>query len=121
MSMYRVAEFFVALVLVGAAFLLLNPLDVWMPSMFEMSALAVLVAAVGAFAAFMLREKPVDERDASHRASAGRVAFLVGSGVLLVGIVMQSLKHALDSWLVAALVGMVVAKVAWRWWSEHNG
>jgi hypothetical protein len=42
---------------------------------------------------------------------AGRIAFLAGSAILLLGIVVQTYFHALDPWLVAALAAMVIAKM----------
>jgi hypothetical protein len=108
MNSGRIIEFLVALVLVVSAVLLVNPFELWMPDMMYMTVLAVVVAAFG------------DERDESHRSFAGRAAFLVGSGILVIGIVAQTFSHTLDPWLVAALAGMVLAKVAVRRWSESN-
>lgn len=116
----HISELLVALVLLVASVLLVNPLDLWMPSVLTMGMLAVFVAAAGGIATFMMREKAIDERDDAHRAHAGRAAFFAGSTILLAGITIQTFAHTLDSWLVAALVGMVLAKVAARWWSEHN-
>lgn len=116
----RLKESLVAFILLAAAILLVNPFEIWMPSMLHMSMLAVVVAAAGAFGAFMLREKAIDERDDAHRMHAGRAAFFAGAAILLLGITVQTFAHALDPWLVAALLGMVFAKVAARWWSERN-
>jgi cell division protein FtsW (lipid II flippase) len=107
-----------ATVLFVAAVLLVNPFHIWMPEMVHMTMLAVLVAAVGALAVFVVRERATDERDDAHRAFAGRAAFLAGSAVLLLGIVMQTFAHTLDPWLVIALLAMVLAKVATRLWSN---
>jgi peptidoglycan/LPS O-acetylase OafA/YrhL len=120
MNSGRIIEFLVALVLVVSAVLLVNPFELWMPDMMYMTVLAVVVAAFGVIAAFMVKERAGDERDESHRSFAGRAAFLVGSGILVIGIVAQTFSHTLDPWLVAALAGMVLAKVAVRRWSESN-
>jgi hypothetical protein len=64
-----------------------------------------------AFATFLWKEKSGDEREEFHRLFADRIAYLIGSGVLLLGIVIGELAHALDSWLVFALAAMVLAKV----------
>lgn len=120
MKSERITEVFIAATLIAASFLLINPFEIWMPSMFTMFVLAVVVAAFGAFAAFMLREKARDERDEVHRMHAGRTAFLAGSALLVAGITVQTFSHSLDAWLVVALVGMVLAKVVARWWSENN-
>ncbi len=112
-------ELLSALILCVVAIALLNPLELWMPTMAHMTMLGVALAAFGSFVVFVLREKASDEREDAHRAAAGRAAFLAGSAVLIVGIAIQSVADALDPWLVAALVAMVIAKVAARIWSTN--
>ena len=107
-------------VLLLSAVLLVNPLQLWMPTMLHMIMLAVVVAAFGVLAVFVVFERVVDERDYAHRSLAGRAAFLVGSAILLMGIVVQTFAHTLDPWLVVALLGMVVAKIGARMWSSSN-
>lgn len=109
-----------ALVLLVLAVIVLNPMHLWMPTMVVMLLLAALFAAFCAFALFVLREGAVDEREAQHRASAGRAAFLIGAAILVCGIVAQELVGALDPWLVFGLVGMVVGKFAARVYSERH-
>ena len=109
-----------AAVLLLSAVLLVNPLQLWMPTMLHMIMLAVVVAAFGVLAVFVVFERVVDERDDAHRSFAGRAAFLVGSAILLMGIVVQTFAHTLDPWLIVALIGMVVAKIGARMWSSSN-
>lgn len=99
-------------------FFLINPFEVWMPDMAHMTVLGVTVAAFGVLSLFIVHETSEDERDDAHRMLAGRAAFMAGSLVLLVGIVVQTLADNLDSWLVVALVSMVIAKLATRIWSR---
>lgn len=113
-------ELVTALVLTALALVLLNPAHVWMPTMVVMLLLAALFAVFCAYAIFVLRERAIDERDVQHRASAGRAAFLVGSAILVCGIVAQELAGALDPWLVFALTGMVIGKLAARVYSERH-
>lgn len=94
------------------AFFLVNPMEVWMPTPAHMALLAAAVVLFGAFAVFVLRERAGDERESEHRSFAGRIAFLVGSAVLLIAIVAQSLAHMLDPWLVVALIVMLLGKSA---------
>lgn len=108
----------VALVVIAVA--LLNPFHFWMPDMMVMGMLAIVLALFGVFASFILRENTVDERDSQHRTLAGRNAFLAGAGVLTLGIVFQGYTHAVDPWLVIALVTMVVVKIGTRIWSDRN-
>lgn len=110
----------VTLALVIIAVLLLNPFDFWMPDMMVMGMLAGALVLFGIFASFILRENKLDERDEQHRTLAGRNAFLSGAGVLIVGIVVQGYSHAVDPWLVIALIVMVVVKIVTRIWSDRN-
>lgn len=93
----------------------------WMPSMGEELLVAVLAVVFAVYAVFFLREKSADEREDMHRLFAGRVAFLVGSGVLTCGVAYQSYHHALDPWLALALGGMILSKVLARIWQERKG
>lgn len=113
-------ETVITVALIAIAILLLNPFHFWMPDMMVMGMLAVLLGLFGIFASFILREKTVDERDSQHRDLAGRNAFLAGSGVLTLGIVIQGYTHAVDPWLVIALIVMVVVKIGTRMWSDKN-
>jgi cobalamin synthase len=106
-------ESIVTLALIAIAILLLNPFEFWMPNM-------MVMVLFGIFASFILRENATDERDEAHRTLAGRNAFLAGSTVLILGLVIQGYADAVDSWLVVALVVMVVAKIATRMWSDRN-
>lgn len=109
-----------AVVLSVAAFFLVNPMHIWMPNNVHMLTLAIVVAISGVFAALILAEGRGDEREESHQAFAGRAAFFVGALVLSLGITAQTFAHALDAWLVYALVAMVVAKVVARIFAERN-
>ena len=108
-------EVVVAVVLMLCAVLLLNPFHFWMPHMVVLGMLALFLAALAIFGVFVLDEKPVDEREEAHRSLAGRIAFLVGSTVLTLGIVAQEMtQEDVDPWLVVALVLMVLSKIATR-------
>lgn len=106
--------------LIVIAILLLNPFDFWMPDMMVMGMLVLALILFGVFATFVLREKTIDERDAVHETLAGRNAFLVGSAVLILGIVVEGYTHTVDPWLVSALVFMSAAKIVTRIWSDKN-
>lgn len=112
-------ELLVALVLLGITILFLNPFHFWMPDMALVLMLACLVAVFGAFATLVLREQAHDEREETHRMRSGRAAFLVGALILVAGIAYQgSVVHEVDPWLVVALVGMVLAKLSTRIYSD---
>jgi hypothetical protein len=116
----NLSEIFTTLLLILIAVLLLNPFDFWMPSMMVVGMLILTLVLFGIFASFILREKTVDERDAVHETLAGRNAFLAGSALLILGIVVEGYTHTVDPWLVVTLVVMIAAKIATRIWSDKN-
>lgn len=83
-----------------------------MPGSLEMMVLLGLILVFAIFTSFLWREKAQDERENLHRLIAGRLAFLAGSAILVLGIVIQGFRHQNDQWLILALAGMVLAKVA---------
>lgn len=113
-------EIIVSLTLVVLAVLLLNPFHFWMPDMMVMGMLAILLVLFGVFASFILKEKIFDERDNVNRSLAGRNAFLAGSAILMLGIVIQGYSHSIDPWLVIALIMMIIIKIVTRIWSDKN-
>ena len=116
----NIKETIITICLVGIAILLLNPFHFWMPDMMVMVMLAFALVLFGIFASFVLREKVFDERDSLHRTLAGRNAFLAGATILMLGIVIQGYSHAVDPWLVVALISMIIAKIITRIWSDRN-
>jgi asparagine N-glycosylation enzyme membrane subunit Stt3 len=113
-------ELVISLVLVVLAVGVLNPMHTWMPDMTLSLLLAAVFVIFCAFAVFVLREYVTDEREAAHRAVAGRIAFLVGSGVLVLGIMVEGSKHAVDPWLVISLVAMILGKIGTRVYSYYR-
>lgn len=113
-------ETLVPVCLLVLAVLLLNPCQFWMPDMMIMVMLAITLGFFGVFASFILREGKSDERDDQHRALAGRNAFLAGSGILTLAIVVQGYSHSVDPWLVIALITMITVKILTRLWSDKH-
>ncbi len=116
----NLTETIITIALVLIAILLLNPFHFWMPDMMVMAMLVSALVLFGIFASFILREKSFDEREDQHKTLAGRNAFLAGSGVLMMGIVVQGYTHVVDPWLVVALIFMIIVKIATRIWSDRN-
>ncbi len=106
--------------LIGLSILLLNPLDFWMPNMMVVGMLVAVLLVFAIFASFILREKVRDERDQMHQSLAGRNAFLAGVSILLIGIAFEGMAHAVDPWLVTALVFMLIMKIVTRIWSDTH-
>ncbi len=113
-------ETFVATSLVVILVLILNPMHFWMPDMAHMSALGLLLVVFIAYAAFSLREEVTDERDTLHRMFAGRAAFITGTTILTLGVFLGALGGTLDKWLVFTLVGMIIAKLCARFYTDRN-
>ena len=104
-------EVSVSLVLIILLVLLLNPFNFWMPTSVLMAMLVWLIVIFALFASFVWKEFAKDERELLHRMIAGRVAYLVGTGTLVLAIIVQCFSHNLDPWLVFALVLMILAKI----------
>ena len=104
-------EIIVSSVLIILLILFLNPFDFWMPTILLMMMVLGLVVVFAIFASFIWRESARDERESLHKMMAGRIAFLAGTAVLVIGIIVQSFKHKLDLWLVLALGAMILAKI----------
>jgi len=113
-------EIAVSGVLIVLTVLLLNPFHFWMPEMMVMLMLALTFIVFALFAIFVLNEKAQDERELAHRMHSGRVAFLVGSALLTLGVIVQALHHAVDPWLVVALVVMILSKIIARIYGESQ-
>jgi len=105
------SEIVIGLLFLITMFLCLDPFDWYMPSMAQMLFLVILVVVFAIFSVFIWREGKGDEREMMHRMLAGRFAFLAGMAVLIIAIVIQSLEHQLDHWLVITLGVMVIAKI----------
>ena len=104
-------EIIVSSIMIILLVLLLNPFDFWMPNSLLFTMVLALILFFALFASFVLRENTQDEREELHKSTAGRTGFLIGSGMLVFGIVVQCFQHNLDIWLVITLVAMVLAKI----------
>lgn len=104
-------EVLISGILIVLLILFLNPFGFWMPTTLLMMMVLGLVVVFTLFASFVWKENHRDEREGLHKMMAGRIAFLVGTALLVLGIIVQSFKHDLDPWLVLTLGGMIVAKV----------
>ncbi len=109
-----VSEIILAAAMITLLVVLAHPFDKAMTM--SMSTLTtvniVLVLVFSVFASFIWKEKARDERESLHRLIAGRIGFLVGAATLLLGIVIQSFHGNLDNWLIIALLGMIIGKIA---------
>lgn len=105
-----------ALVSILIAFLYIEPLI--MPMTVEMIVIVGIVILFLILIALIWKEKAQDERESQHRSQAGRISFFVGSSILVIGVISQIRTHEIDPWLIYTLVGMVLAKVMSRMYSQ---
>ena len=104
-------EIISAVILLLLLLLLVNPFDFWMPSQTEMLLVAGLVVIFGIFSGLLWRERGGDEREQWHRMLADRFGYLAGALVLVIGVLIESLKHELNLWLVGALGAMILVRI----------
>ncbi len=91
--------------------LFLEPFGLFMSPPFLMMIVLGLIVVFGIFTILIWREKVKDERENLHKMLASRFGFLAGAAVLVVGIIMQAFAHNVDTWLVVALIVMILGKI----------
>ena len=105
-------EIFVAVVFIILVLLFLNPFGLWMPDMLVYMMIAGVAILFALFAGFVWKEKARDEREQLHKMIASRLAYLVGVGVLVLGVAVQGFTMAhVDPWLLIALLAMILGKI----------
>ena len=114
----NIFEFIIPVALVVVLGSLVVPFGIGVGDAMVMAREGILLAGFVAFALWVWREAGADEREDYHRLLAARVAYLVGSGVLIAGILVQSVAGDVDRWLVYALLGMVIAKIGGSVWTR---
>ena len=107
----HIQEGTLALAILVLLVLVVNPGHIWMPDMLAMTLAALLLLVVCWFGVFVWNERAADEREHLHKLLASRAAFLIGAGILAVGLLVQSLSHSVDPWLAFSLGAMVITKV----------
>jgi len=112
MSKVNISEIIVSGILVFLLALLFWEKDLLMPMDLSMTLVLAFVIVFAMFAALLFRERAKDERETLHRFIAARFAYFAGTCILVMGIVVQSLDHAIDIWLIITLALMIIAKIA---------
>jgi len=93
------------------ALLAIAPKAIVMPSSLQMLILAVVLGLIATFLALFWREQPDDEREMQNQALASRSAYTIGSLVLIIALIIQSLRHNLDPAIPITLLAMIATKV----------
>lgn len=107
-------EILSATVVVLILALLRRPSPLLMPTSTDMMLALLLLISFMTFIALLWKERPQDEREASHITNAGRFSFFVGTITLTLGIFIQSLSHDIDPWLIYTLALMIIGKITSR-------
>jgi cobalamin synthase len=104
-------ELLIPVGIIALSIAFLDPFMVLMPISIIYFLIALLLIAAFAYSLLIWQENPIDEREYMLRAYAGRMSFISGVGILVLGIVYQVLiVHEVDVFLIAALVGMTIVK-----------
>ena len=112
-----IIEVIVAFLLIALLILFLSPVDLLMPMTTGSMSILLIAVLFLIFSALVFREKSRDERENILRMNAGRISFLTGSVIAIIGILFQSVSHNIDPWLVYTVIGMILAKTAARLYS----
>ena len=83
----------------------------FMPTNLEVALIAAVLVLLAAFLAFYWREDPSDEREAYNQALASRMAYVIGSIVLITGFIVQVVRHDMDATIPLALFTMLATKL----------
>jgi len=113
-------EILTALGLVVILTFLMDPMGMYYHNMTVVFSITILILLFVSFSIFVWKDKPADEREEVHQSFAGRVAFLSGTALMIIGVVVQSFNHAIDFWLVLALIVMIISKLIALRYSERN-
>ena len=113
-------EISISAILIILLTLLLDPFMLLMTTPIQMMMIAGVLIFFVSFCAFVWRENTKDERERFHKHIASRLAYLSGSAILIVGVIFQSLNHALDPWLVIALIVIILAKIIGAIYAEKK-
>lgn len=111
------SEVLIATILIAILVAFLQPFGLSMPDSSVSMLIVALIIAFLLFASVVWKEETKDERESLHKLQAGQISFIVGAGILIVGIIVQSLQHNIDVWLIITLVGMILTKVFSRLYS----
>jgi len=107
-------EFFISLMILAILGVFLKATDLLMPNSTNMMLMVGLIVGFLGFVGLVWREHASDERDVAHIQKSGRLSFLFGASVLVIGIVFQASNHNIDPWLIYSLSGMVLTKLISR-------
>lgn len=116
----NIGEIVISVILLGLLVVFANPMAFTMPEQMHEVMGPSLVVLLAIFAAIFWREQKGDERETLHKYIAARFAYFAGVAVLILAILLQSLRHVLDPWLVIAVGVMLLAKIIGLLYSNYR-
>ena len=105
------AEIILSIIILGLLGVFMNFEPLLMPMSMVTTFSLALIISFFFFMTIVWREKAHDERENLHKLFAGRISFLVGSVILVLGIIVQAYHHNVDPWLIYTLGGMILSKL----------
>ncbi len=110
----------IPIIIIILALLFLTPLKVQLPFVVQCSLIGGLLLLVALYGVTLFKEQVRDEREASIRALAHRISYLVGIGglVLIMGYRLLTTGHVYPE-TVLLLVLLVSVKAAVHWYGER--
>jgi len=96
-----------------------DPMLSFIPIGMQKGLVILMVVVFGFFAGSVWHERPRDEREEKHAHLAGRVGYLSGIAVLVVGITYQVFMASVDIWLPVALLAMIIGKLSARLYARR--
>ena len=97
---------------------LTDPFMLLMPTMMQMAALLIASALLTVWVGILMREKSEDERQAHNRMFADRNAYIIGTGILTIVLVVQGFEHSIESWVPLTIAAMIATKAVSRWYAD---
>jgi len=113
-------EIIISLGLIASIVLLLNPFQTLMSEMLLMCLQGLVVIFGFILVGMVWKETAHDEREKFHRMASSRMAFIAGELSIIVAIIVQTLQHNLDGYLIFILGIMVVTKLLSRVFIERK-
>ena len=105
------SEILVSVVLLLLLVTCIDPFHSFMPLMWEKTLVVLFIALYGLYVGIVFRERAKDERERIHLAWAERCGFLVGTGLLVLFIILDIFRITSEKALIFVLGGMVLTKV----------
>ncbi|HEY4502577.1 MAG TPA: hypothetical protein VJH21_01970 [Candidatus Paceibacterota bacterium] len=113
-------EVTLSILLIVLVLFFLDPFMLLMPDSLVYTLISFIFIVFMSFISLVWREDVYDERDSLHRMIAGRLGYLIGASVLIFAIIFQALFSHPSPWLIGALLGMIMGKLAGLYYSRMH-